>query len=132
MSLGIKAWDALEGAQTHLVSCLPHTGTDRAAGKSNFSHHFEKSLLKSQPPYCCFKWLVHFQGTSWVSNGQGKIKKNCVWLFGKQKIEWKQRKWQGRGERESEEKNQMGCGQGREDGRRVGLEMGWSWTWGWT
>lgn len=75
MSLGIKAWDALEGAQTHLMSCLPRTGTDRAAGKSNFSHHFEKSLLKSQPPYCCFKWLVHFQGTSWVLNGRGRIKK---------------------------------------------------------
>lgn len=75
MSLGIKAWDALEEAQTHLVSCLPRTGTDRAAGKSNFSHHFEKSLLKSQPPYCCFKWLIHFQRTSWVPNGRGRIKK---------------------------------------------------------
>lgn len=30
-------------------------------------------------------------------------------LFGKQKIDWKQRKWQGKGGRNSEEKIQMGC-----------------------
>lgn len=84
MSLGIKVWDALERAQTHHVSYLPHSGTDRAAGKSHFSHRVEKSLLKSQTPYSHFKWLVHFEGTSWVLNGWGwgkKKKKLCgvVW-----------------------------------------------------